>query len=194
MSLITDQWMDSMRIRLPGALDGAILIETWNAAEELCRTAFVWRQTLEVPLDTDTALYEIPTQDTIVAFLEIAHETMNVDDVLVDDRTRSLVLPAPPAPDDLNTPIFLTTVLSPAPQNPIVLDDMLPDDVWVACHDVLRDGVLSRMMSQPAKPYSNVALATFHGRRFRSGMAVLRNLTNTGRVPEAQNWRFPKWA
>ncbi len=59
-------------------------------------------------------------------------------------------------------------------------------------YDALLDGALGRLMSQPAKPYSDPTRATYHLNRFRAAIgkyagAAKRNFSG------AATWSFPKF-
>ena len=74
--------------------------------------------------------------------------------------------------------IFGTTV----PKN--FFDSLSGDDVL--------SGLLGRMMSQPAKPYTNMQLSVYHMRRFRDGIARAKVEAMHQNVYRAQSWRFPQ--
>jgi hypothetical protein len=65
---------------------------------------------------------------------------------------------------------------------------------WIAdkYFDVLLDGLLSRVMVHPAKPYTNEKGAAFHGRRFMSGIGTARTDVRHGGIYGSQRWRFPQ--
>lgn len=54
------------------------------------------------------------------------------------------------------------------------------------------DGLLSKVMVHPAKPYTNEKGAAFHGRQFLSGIGTARMEARHGSVYGAQRWTFPQ--
>jgi hypothetical protein len=54
------------------------------------------------------------------------------------------------------------------------------------------DGVQASMFSMMAKPWSNPALAAFHGRQFVKAMSAAKVEGEKGVVYNTQNWRFPR--
>jgi hypothetical protein len=54
------------------------------------------------------------------------------------------------------------------------------------------EGLISRMMEQPAKPYSNEKGAILHGRRFQNGMSQARAEVQHMFVRSANVWSFPQ--
>jgi hypothetical protein len=69
-----------------------------------------------------------------------------------------------------------------------------PDEFFGNHFHALLEGTLARMMGQIAKPYSSPQMALWHHRRFRNAMAGARVFVLHGGVPDAQSWRFPRWA
>lgn len=58
---------------------------------------------------------------------------------------------------------------------PTPTDKELPVDAYKEHSEALVAGVLSRMMAQPSKPYTNLALARFHGVKYRNDTIKYRN-------------------
>jgi len=54
------------------------------------------------------------------------------------------------------------------------------------------DGCQGRMFSQVAKPYTNVAAANYHLRRFRQAMAFAKQEARRGFTYSTPSWRFPQ--
>lgn len=59
-------------------------------------------------------------------------------------------------------------------------------------HEVIQDGLLSRVMMHPAKPYSNQQLAAFHGRKYLQGVGTAKREVLTGSTFGAQRWQYPQ--
>jgi hypothetical protein len=190
----SDRLMNNLRVQLPGALDAAIQLELFNTVDEMCRTAIVWQDTLDVTLLLGQATYDIAPDDTeIVTLYSVEHATLDTSDVLFDDASHTLSLSAVPTSADVTTPLFLDVALTPSTE---VADpnDYLPARLWTVHHQALLDGVLSRMLMQPAKPYSNVTLGTYHAKRFRKFLALARADVEENNTFDGQNWCFPSFA
>lgn len=56
------------------------------------------------------------------------------------------------------------------------------------------DGVLRSFYGMPSKPWTNVQLAAYHGKRFRSALAQRKAQANKGFTYGQAGWRFPRWA
>jgi hypothetical protein len=182
---------DTLRIRLPGALDGGITLELFNVIDEWCRRTNAYRVFVETTLVAGQKTYVIaPAGLEPLIVYQTAHQTLDVDGAAYDDG--QIVLPTAPEADDVLSP--LVTEISVAPLygdgDPA---DWLPVYLYQRFHQALIDGVLSRMHSQAAKPYSDVRRAEYHGRRLRNHMrtAIARVVGDSEVSP--QRWAFPRY-
>jgi hypothetical protein len=55
-------------------------------------------------------------------------------------------------------------------------------------------GVAGRMMSQPAKPYTNERMGIYNTREFKRTLAEARNEVARQNLQGGQRWRFPAFA
>jgi uncharacterized Fe-S cluster protein YjdI len=187
-----DRVMDVLRVRLPGAKDSVIHLELFNAIDEFCRHAYAWVETITVPLVAGQTVYAVtPAGTEIVEALSIDHATLQSAGIVYSAGT--IALDGAPEADDLATPLALVAVLTPSPLNTAPAD-WLPADLVAKHYAALVDGTLSKMMMQAAKPYSNPALAQFHGRRFRNAIALATVDARTGDVAGVRAWSFPRFA
>jgi hypothetical protein len=58
-------------------------------------------------------------------------------------------------------------------------------------YDTLQHGVLSRLMRQVTKPYTNLALGTLHGASYGAGRAAARAELARSNIWGTQQWQFP---
>ena len=72
--------------------------------------------------------------------------------------------------------------------------EMDPDDWWIIddCHQALYYGVLSRLQSQPTKPYTNAALAKYNNAQYVSQRSKSRTDVLKKNTFGAQAWSFPQ--
>lgn len=183
--------LDTLRIRLPGALDGAIRLELYNAAEELCRASNAYRETLVVALTPGQESYAIAPPERVVLILyEIEHPTLDLSGCRFADGT--LTLKTAPGAEDAATPLAVVVSLVPLfgagdPQ------DWLPPRFYDRFHQALTDGALARMHAQPAKPYSDARRAVYHGQRFRNAIRIAAAGAAAPHALSPQTWRFPRF-
>jgi hypothetical protein len=76
---------------------------------------------------------------------------------------------------------------------PLSLDSNFPPEIWTSWFETILDGTLFRLYGMPAKPWSNTALATYHGTRFRQGINRARGYA-VQQYSNQQAWRFPLFA
>lgn len=183
-----DRLLDTARIRLPGAVDAALMIELFATMKDFFIKTNAWRDHIEFSALPDQREYDIfPAQGTIVRMFGITDE---------DDRPvasgmsvpGSVVLRRAPLTPATYTAEVSLTVVDPTgdgeqPQMPL----------WAANRyfTTLLDGLVGRMMSQPAKPYSSPQTAVLHIRRYESGTAKARSEVLREHRFNAVRWRFP---
>lgn len=68
----------------------------------------------------------------------------------------------------------------------------VPDWIAEKYNGYLADGVISRLMLQPGKPYSSQAGAAFHGRKFNLGLGLARQESRNMFTYGSQRWAFPQ--
>jgi hypothetical protein len=189
---LTDRLFDNMRVRLPGATDNALKLELYNVLDDFCREAFVWRETIDVPLTVGVTEYPItPVGTEIVRVYSIDHTSLDVSNVTFEFGTISFGT-APSAADVAAGSAFVVAALTPAITQGADPENLLPADMWSQWHRAIQAGVLSGMMAQSAKPYSNPQLAVFDHREYVSQKAYAKRHVDTGGQPGAQLWRFPQ--
>lgn len=190
-----DRLMNTVRPRLPGALDDAIRLELFNVCLEFFRLSGAWR---------DVVVIEVPARSQQVEIFLSAgrvERLFGVFEVEPDEsmgrairgatltEDNALRLPFAPTADGFYGVQVALTVTDPLTRDayPIV-----PASIIQRYHEALVDGVLSMMMSQPSKPYSNTQMAMYHKRRFSGGASRARNALHTGNTLGSQNWSFPQ--
>lgn len=198
-SVEMNRLMDNARVRLPGALDATIQSELFSVVDDFCRTAGVWTYDFDIDVlpttqtfleNEDAYTYQVfpPTGATSVRLLQALNSN------LAPVPARMLVpnyvqFGSAPAAEEVWTIKVVLSVTDPVTRQG---EPIVPGWIVDRYNDVLLDGVLSRMMSQAAKPYTSDKLAIFHGNSFRSGKSKARIEALRGNVYRAQNWNFPQ--
>lgn len=183
--------MDNLRIRLPGAIDDALRMELFNTLNEFFMGSNVWREDLEVSVSAGTKNYDLTPSGSarVVRLMGTKDDNGFPINAFVDLITQELVLPETPSTSGTYTAQVALSVDDPTnsegyPQFPPWVVNIYQSDII--------DGVLARMMSQPAKPYSNSQMAILHSRRFANAVALARAEANRRYVYGGQTWRFPQ--
>ena len=69
------------------------------------------------------------------------------------------------------------------------------DDIFVSqFYEVILNGVKSRMMSMPAKPFSNAQMASMHQYAYVNGISRARDTARRRFTTAEASWAFPRWA
>lgn len=190
--------MDHARIRLPGALDAAIQVELFAVMDQFFQVSNSWYEdikftvtpTADTYLDNPTAFtYDvIPSQGTVTRLMG-----------LVDSQGRpqqgymptpgQVVLAFSPNTTDVYTARVSLTVTDPTTREGY---PEFPAWVMTKYGTEILDGVLSRMMSQIAKPYSSPQMAAFHGKVFSNAVNKAKVEASHQNVYRGQSWCFPQ--
>lgn len=183
--------MNNLRIHLPGAVDGTIKLEIYNAMNDFFQDSNVWRENIDFMTSPGESSYQITPSgpSTFVRLMGVADENQYPVGGYMDLVTGDLVLSDTPA----NAVSYVAQV-SLTLNEPLNKEGFPFFPPWVLnlyMTDMI-SGVLSRMLSQPAKPYSNVQLAAYHGAAFRGAIAKARAEANRRYTYRSQMWRFPR--
>lgn len=189
---ITGTLMDTLRIRLPGAKDGALQLELGNTIDEICRYGDVYQEILQVHLIMGQTQYTItPTDKEIIKLFQVIHDTLDLTEAVYDAGELSLAYG--PLASDTTLPMFVHVSLVPEIAGTDWVN-WLPERLWKGLYQTLIDGVCFRMMTQLGKQYSNPKMAVYHGKRFRSAISSVRYRASQGDLTGGQNWVFPRFA
>jgi hypothetical protein len=210
-SAALDRLMTSVRTRLPGALDTAIQNELFIVVDEFLKGSTVWRQMMLVPVQAGTVQYDLALDDQpalmdqLIGVWDVSNSVTpqpNDDNWWVTAVTQGIpVYATMPVPGSLllkNSPSQAGNyaVITACTANAPTTKDGFPRvPVWICdkyAHTDWLDGLLGKMMSQPAKPYSNQQYAVYHLRRFRTAIARARVQANRENIYRGQRWRFPQ--
>ena len=183
--------MRTVRTRLPGALDSATQHEIFEVLDEFFDKSNVWQETIRFSALTTKLVYEIEPEASSATILRLI-KLENADETPIYGTMQTpgeLVLDSYPS----ETQYYYATV-SLGVTEPLRTDEYPKCPEWVLkkYRDVIVDGVLGRMMSQMAKPYTNERMAIYHMRRFQSGCGTAKHESLHMNIRSGQAWRFPQ--
>lgn len=183
--------MNNLRISLPGAIDDAIRIEVFNALNDFFQGTNIWRENIEFEVTSGVTNYELTPSGpaNLVRLMAVEDNNSLPVNATLDLISGELVLAYAP-----NQTATYTAQVALTVNDPLDREDYPVFPAWVLnlyINDIT-SGVLSRMMAQPAKPYSNAQLAAYHARNFQSAIANARAEANRNFTYGAQRWRFPQ--
>ena len=181
---------DNVRIRAPGVIDDTIKLEFYNVLKELFDDSNCWFEDVPVPVTSGVTDYVVTP--TGVCQIVRLYGVLDADDHQVNATylpPDTLQLFTAPSLSSTYTARLILTVIDPATRDGY---PVFPEWVLEAYSDEIMDGILGRLFSQIAKPYSNERMAIYHMRRFRGGVARARVDAQRKYTYRAQAWRFPQ--
>jgi hypothetical protein len=198
-SATVNRILDSAKVRLPGSLDAALLMELFFTLEDFLRNTHAWRELLPFTATPATDPYVVdPAQYTFSLSPPsgtIPQQFFGVYDDAGRPQLGSMPVPGqvildipPPAPATFNAYVSLNIT------DPTDLDGVgvAPDWIWERYWPTFLEGLLARMMSQGGKPYTNAQMSLFHGRTYTSRRAQARVEVLRQNQYGGQTWKFPQ--
>lgn len=191
----TDQFtrlMDSARIRLPGALEGTMKLELFFVLKEFADRSNAWREVIGFWSSPGAVEYDLHSENAaainrLLWVTPLDSPTVSVPAIMpTPGRVRLQNVPS--ESQRLNAIVALT-VNDPTEDGGF---PQFPEELLVKYSSGILDGLLSRMMTQPAKPYSSEKNAALHGFRFRQATNLAKREAQTGNLFGGQTWRFPQ--
>ena len=182
--------MDNARVRLPGAVDGAIKLELFAVLNDFFQGTNCWRENIPFAVTPSSQEYEITpySVSTINRLMRVYNANgFAVNALMPIPGTVNLAY----APD---TDTTLTATVALTVTDPVTREEFPEFPEWVLnkYNTCILDGLLARMMSQAAKPYSNAKMAMFHGKEYTGGVSFAKVETERNNVYRNQSWRFPQ--
>lgn len=181
---------------LPGVVDNALKLALFNVLDEFFVNASIWREFAEFTTEEDTLTYSIDPDSSNAARIVRLIEVKTVENEFVLPATMSepgeVVLDTQPT---ANLDCTAEVVLSVG--DPLDADGYPYAPAWIIekYYAGLTEGLLGKLMVQPAKPYSNERMSILHMRKFNGAIAQARVDANHANLHRAQNWAFPRgWA
>jgi len=183
------------QIRLPGATVSTVQQELFMVADEFFKESNVWREGIEfsVPAnDPPGTVYEVtPTGNVVIDKLMWMRNTDGGGRIFGQMSVPGEITLAsyPLSPARYIATVALT-VSDPTQRDGYV---SFPDWVLAKYRGVFLNGLLGKMMSQPAKPYTNTQLSVYYIKLFNSGKSSARIDAQRANVYRAQAWNFPSF-
>ena len=193
MSTDTDRLLKNARIRLPGATDESLYLEMFNVLNEFFQYSNVWKEKIDFPVlasDPAGTAYTIAPSNpaTTIHRLGYVVSSANITVTAGMEIPGQVTLAVPPTQSDTYTAHVVLTVNDP------VTDGFPTFPAWVMhkYYMGLMDGLLGRMMSQPAKPFTNLQLGAYHQRKFKNMISFAVSESLRKNTSNTQAWRFPR--
>jgi hypothetical protein len=186
-----DRLLQAARTHLPGALDSALQVEMYNVVDDFLTESSIWQETAAFITAVGTTDYEIDLENN-ATFLRLLYVLGNANRPVIATMEEPGVVvlrTIPQTIENMTARVSLTLKGVTSEGWPSI-----PSWMWQRYREGLLDGLLAKMLVQPAKPYTNERLAIFHGRKFNVAKSRARSEANRMKLYDAQAWRFPKFA
>lgn len=183
------------QIRLPGATVSTVQQELFMVADEFFKESNVWREDIEFSVsanDPQGTVYEVtPTGNVVIDKLMWMRNTDGGGRIFGQMSVPGEITLAsyPSSPARYIATVALT-VSDPTQRDGYV---SFPDWVLAKYRGVFLNGILGKMMSQPAKPYTNTQLSVYYIKLFNSGKSAARVDAQRANVFRTQAWNFPSF-
>lgn len=192
-SLDLTRLMKNARVQLPGAIDTNLQLELFNVLGIFFSGSNIWKEEITFAVttaDAEGAAYSIEQESvsSIVRLMGI----VDSNDIPVAGsmaETGEIILDHAPGNSDTYTATVSLTV-----DDPVKSDGYPEFPAWILgkYSDGILDGLLARMMAQPAKPYTNMKLAAYRLQLFSAAIAQAKSEAIRKNINNAQAWRFPQ--
>lgn len=185
-----DRVMDNLRTRLPGARDATLRLELFNTVVDFFEQTNVWTEELTVTVTAGDLEYElVPTGVCAISrLMEVKDENGYPINASMPE-IGTLLLASDPGGTKTYTVKLALTVDDPTDRDGY---PQMPEWLWDRYSDAFQEGVLGRMMSHIAKPYSSERMAIYHLRNFSGAITKARSEGVRGNRFRTQSWRFPQ--
>lgn len=190
MSLDIDRLMRNARVHLPGALDDLLKLELFNVLDGFFKGSNIWQEEITFRTKVGTTDYSIE-QTSVASIVRLLWIT-NSDDIPVTGTMAEpgeIKLRNEPSQIDTYTATVALTV-----DDPVTRDGYPEFPMWVLAKygEGVLEGLLGRMMAQPAKPYTNTQMAVFHLKKFTNTVSQAKYEALHKNLNNGQTWRFPQ--
>lgn len=185
-----DRLMTSIRPHVPGAIDNAIIQELFMTCRDFLRRSGVWVENIEFTLE--------PNQNTATIsavagrFERLAQVSINGQPISGARMAgpNAVMVPYPP---NSTTTYYASMVM--VVSDPLDADSfpIMPVELIERYTEELMFGVLSKMLSQQSKPYTNLSLAQYYQQKFTSSTSRAKNDFRGNYTDGVQNWTYPQF-
>lgn len=183
------------QIRLPGATSQTVQQELFMVADEFFKESNAWREDIEFAVpgnDPNGTVYQVtPTGNVVIDKLMWMRNSDGGGRIFGQmSIPGEITLDTYPSSAASYIATVALTVTDPTQRDGYV---SFPDWVLQKYRGVFLNGILGKMMSQPAKPYTNTQLSVYYIKLFNSGKSSARIDAQRANVYRAQAWNFPSF-
>jgi hypothetical protein len=199
-----EMFLNNARVHLTGASDAGIKLELFNTIKVFLKDSNSWLEHIRVPVTAGTQEYLVtPRNGGQIIRIEAIRDgnwfpvkaaMPNIPTLTVYQPVQMTTPPVSANDTSLggDKPWWLLAIKNiDLPRTKEELP-VAPDFVLKRYSEAILSGVLSRMMIQPQKSYSNPQLGAYHRKLFLDGIVEARQEAWTQNLFGGQRWIFPQ--
>lgn len=190
--------VDNVRIRCPGVLDTAIYFELFSILNDFLQVTNLWTEDINFAVTGGTDSYYV-NPDLYTYTLDVfeggtINRLLALSDSNGTPKNGSMAIPGviilqyPPAVTTTYVAKVAKTITDPTQRDGT---PELPDWIINKYGNSILDGVLGRLMSQLAKPYSSPQMAVTHLKLYFQVSASAKTEALHKNIQNGQTWKFP---
>lgn len=189
---------DTAKVYLPGALNAAMQLEFFQLLDDFFSSTNCWTEDIQFTVAATTLTYlQDPLQYTYTLTPSMGGITRVAWTVNADGAPVSASMPTPgdlvlannPGGTSTYTSRVILSVNEPVTRGG---DTQLPEWVLSKYGSSLMEGLVGRMMMQPAKPYTAKQDGMMHMRIYMAARAAAKVEAARQNVYGGQAWQFPQ--
>lgn len=192
-SLDLTRLLNNARVHLPGAIDSMLQIELFNVFNDFFQGSNIWKEDITFPVKATDAVgtvYSIENESvaSMVRLLGMKNSSgLPVYGTMAVPG--EIILQTAPSQNDTLTATVALTV-----NDPTTKEGYPEFPAWTLNKygTGILDGLVGRMMMQPAKPYTNAQLAAPRMRKFNGAISQAKYEALHANLNNGQTWRFPQ--
>ncbi len=201
VGLDVQRLINNARVRLPGATDDAIQYALFATMDNFFKGSNTWLQDIDLEIpggDPAGTVYQlVPDNGALIDKLMWVFQKSTSPNFVrgagvscAMSTPGELTLTTQPSSDVVYTATVALTV-----EDPTTRDGYVQFPAWVLAkyREVILDGLVGSMMSQPSKPFTNTTLSVFHMRKFNNKIASARVEMMRNNKFRQQAWAFPSF-
>lgn len=182
------QLLKRVQITLVGVSDAGLKTELFDVLSEFFNDSSCWTELITISANSANTSYQLtPTEGQIIRLESVLDGNSFAVPALMADVGTLILANAP----NTTQSYFVTVTKNVSLPNAKEMIPIGPDWVLPLWHVGILDGMLGKLMNQPAKSYSNTEKAVYHLKRFRDAIARARVSKQRANTRGTQAWRFP---
>lgn len=176
--------LDNVQAMVPAVTTDLVTMMTWNTIEDFYIHSTRERRIMSWQMAPGVQTIDFnPFDETWLVAWVLGFDGLHKGQVIPPGVLRDLQYPSSPRHGNVLLAL-----------KPVNYNALFPTDVFSTWFETLLAGVLYRLYSMPAKPYSSPQMAMAQARIFRSGIAKARAIADAENTNGPGRWRYAYFA